>query len=207
MYGNTSRQLPFRVHIFGPTGSGKTTFAEYLQREFGVLLIDTQIAETSDFLIEQLASYECAAGMVAINDWHVFEDFAGTVQIYKDSKEKHRQKLIAFGNLLTGMKPDALIAGAAREGSLVIGARRKIEFEAWFGNGYRGYTHPADVLVEIVALDTQDSFELAGWAGQETRDRQPGAVKYKVEVAKRDSWPNFAKVISRDIAGRAGISI
>lgn len=136
------------VLVIGPQGSGKSSFAAALAVAMGGGAV---VAETSRVLMLRYAAWkheEETACQVEMIDW---------LSLMERKTPMSRRVLVAFGDLLTAENPACLIAGAAEAGNIIVGARRKVELEAWFKD------HPKDVIVEINAITSDDAYELQGW--------------------------------------------
>jgi hypothetical protein len=186
-----SLRLPFHIHIIGPKQSGKSHFAKLLAAH----LPSVCIAETSAFLMEE-AGYLLSG---IFPELYSSLDEARALFLQKSGVD--RASLAALGNFMTALNPDCLIKGALSgtsilSGAIVVGVRRKIELEAWFGNAYRGWDHCRDVLIEIVDSTSDDThYELRGW-----HDRQRDAVKFPVDAQSREAgWVSYAEHIAAEI--------
>ncbi len=143
-----------------------------------------RVAETSDFLMRQVAAcwraaYECG--------------YASKLARLRKKEGYVRRELVAMGDLMTALKPDCLLAGAAAEGQILVGARRKIELEAWFSGG----RNDGDVLVEVIATQGRDDvYELAEWNRERTA--RSGGI-YRTLRAENLEWPIVGAEIARMI--------
>lgn len=142
-----SRARP-NVLVIGPQGSGKSSFAAALAAAMGDGAV---VAETSRVLMLRYAAWkheEETACQIELIDW---------LSLMERKTPMARRVLVVFGDLLTAENPACLIAGAAEAGNIIVGARRKVEMEAWFKE------HPKDAIVEISANTSDDAYELQGW--------------------------------------------
>lgn len=149
----TNGRLPFWIHVVGPRGVGKTTFAH----ELGLALGGVLVAETSRVLMQQLAAYNAQADGVQYGD---------CLRWLGEKSEIAIRQMIAFGNLVNALKPGVLLDEASREGSILVGARRLCEMESWLNGGFG--TRRNDIIIELSGtVRADDPFQLRGydWGG------------------------------------------
>lgn len=161
-------------YVYGPIGSGKSTFAGMLAER----MTEKKVTETSDYLIEELVAHMSC--YLPLFDPEAYRSYLKKKDILA------RRQLTAFGNLMTRLKPDVLIEGAAKKGTIIVGPRRICEMEHWFyGVGFR---NEAAVLVEIHDSQKVDPcYELQGWKRPEDDKR-----RFVVPGVLREKWDKIA---------------
>ncbi len=115
-----------------------------------VYLLQTATLKPNEDLSELFLMCQ-AAGLV------VGMPYTEALEFYRRKSDPARQQLLFLGHLMTGLKADCLLAGAALDQSVIlVGCRRKIEMEAWFARG----AHSADVLIEVKGDGKDPAYEL-----------------------------------------------
>lgn len=175
--------LPFRVLVVGPSGSGKSTLAAALAAELGMA-----VGETSEYLLKHYRLFKVNEG------FHDEETIGAWIAREKDQEK--RQALLAFGDVLTGLRPACLLHGAARKGQVLVGARRKVELEAW----YQYADHRDDFLIEIVdSASKDDAYELFDF-----QKPTPGR-RYRLNNLLLPQAIAYARELASDILQEAGL--
>jgi len=109
-----------RVFIIGPDGSGKSTAAWLLSNE-----LFCSCAETGEAIIQALAFVFAGGkdgGESSRNCW---------ATSIRTRKSEFRRELRAMGDLMTALKPTALIDECASRAKIVVGIRRLSEAEGY----------------------------------------------------------------------------
>lgn len=175
--------LPFRVLVIGPSGSGKSTLAAALAAELGMA-----VGETSEYLLTHYTLFKVNEG------FHDEETIGAWIAREKDQEK--RQALLAFGDVLIGLRPASLLWGAARKGQVLVGARRKVELEAW----YQSASNEGDFLIEIVdTTSPDDAYELADF-----KKPSPGR-RYTLDKVQVLEAAAYARELASDILQEAGL--
>lgn len=109
-----------RVFIIGPDGSGKSTAAWLLSNE-----LMCSCAETGEAIIQALA-FVFAGGKDGSDDSRHY--WAMSI---RKRKSEFRRELKAMGDLMTALKPTALIDECANRAKIVVGVRRLSEAQGY----------------------------------------------------------------------------